>query len=95
MNKTCFDKLRSDETLIPTKLAYIHGAFLVFIDAIGSGNNWSGLGYSLQFARDVCLSFLKKQTSIDDSVIDRKMVLSDSKKFGVMPFLIDRGKIEK
>ena len=92
MNKACFDKRCFDETLTAAKLSYIHGAFLVFVDAIGSGSNWSRLECSLQFAREACLSFLKKQTSLDESVVDYKIVLNDPTKFGVMPFFIDRGK---
>ena len=91
MNKTCFDKRFSDETLIASKAAYIHGAFLVFIDAIGSGSKWSSLESSLKLAREACLSFLKKQTSTDESTFDHRIVLTHPVKFGVLPFLIDKG----
>ena len=91
INKTCLDGQLSAETQLSPKHAYIHGAFLVFIDAIGSGSSWSNLGFSLQFARQACLSILKKQTAIDESLIDHKIVLNHSMKFGVTPFLIDRG----
>ena len=95
MNKACFDKRCSDEASTATKLSFIHGAFLVFIDAIGSGSNWSRLECSLQYAREACLAFLKKQTSLDESVIDHKIVLNDPAKFGVMPFYIDRGNAKR
>ena len=74
-------------------MAFIHGAFLVFIDAIGSGSSWSGLSFSLEAARKACLAFLLNQTGPFEDFGKHEIVWNDPLKFGITPFVIERGNI--
>eukprot|EP00795_Rhopilema_esculentum_P017643 gene17642-9287_t len=93
VNKTCMtyaDEDQSAMTLSP-QVAYIHGAFLVFIDAIGSGSSWSGPNFSLEVARKACLSFLKSQVEIQADLLRYEFLLNHQFLFGISPFVISRG----
>ena len=91
INKICVNEPPPYGNLISPRQAYIHGAFFVFIDSIGSGSSWNGLAGSLHIARKACLHFLNSQASEEKHVIDNSIVLHHPSRFGQGPFLIDRG----
>eukprot|EP00794_Sanderia_malayensis_P000583 gene583-1243_t len=75
------------------KLGFIHGAFLVIIDSLGTGNSWYGPSFSLEQARDACLSFLKLHTGWSNDVPRCGIIRNDAGYFGMSPFFIQRGNL--
>ena len=72
-------------------LAYIHGAFLVFIDSFGSGTSWSGPSFHLSEVRKVCGEYLKNQTGSAYEIVSKEIILNDQAVFGIPPFQIIKG----
>ena len=87
-----------NKVLLPPALAYIHGACLVFLDALGSGlTSLSSSSASNRAVKDVyqtCLGFLRKQVACEDEEADIEQISNSSTRpefFGVSPFFILRG----
>jgi len=73
--------------------AYIHGACLVFIDAIGSGNTAQARNSDIEFIRQNCVSFVTMQVQRRDFEIYGNEFIDDDKQFGIHPFCIPKGKL--
>lgn len=79
--------------------AYLHGACLVFLDALGAGlSSYASTSASPQEARAKCIEFLKAQlqniSEVDTEVFDMKgpSAIITEKLFGIKPFYIPRGR---
>ena len=96
-----------DKALLSPALAYVHGACLVFLDALGSGlssfssSSSSSSSGAVKDAYQACFEFLRRQVEEDDetkgsslgSDFDQIGIINDRADFfGVSPFFIPRGK---
>ena len=85
-------------------VAYVHGACLVFLDALGTGLTDS-LSPSVPTTRQTCLEYLVNQVSTVAAVKDKveslligsaqKKVVLTEKVFGIEPFCIPRGNFDR
>ena len=88
-----------DKVLLPPALAYVHGACLVFLDALGSGSSSSASSSSSDVVKDAyqaCFEFLSSQVQqgrgAEGSFREQIVITSDrTDVFGVSPFFIPRG----
>ena len=89
-----------DKVLLPPALAYVHGACLVFLDALGSGVSSSVSSSSssgaVKDAYQTCFEFLSSQVgqSQEGEGCFREQVGISSDRtdvFGISPFFIPRG----
>lgn len=88
-----------DKVLLPPALAYVHGACLVFLDALGSGSSSSVSSSSSDVVKDAyqaCFKFLSSQVQqgrgAEGSFGEQIVITSDrTDVFGVSPFFIPRG----
>jgi len=88
-----------DKVLLPPALAYVHGACLVFLDALGSGSSSSASSSSSDVVKDAyqaCFEFLSSQVQqgggAEGSFREEIVITSDrTDVFGVSPFFIPRG----
>lgn len=88
-----------DKVLLPPALAYVHGACLVFLDALGSGSSSSASSSSSDVVRDAyqaCFEFLSSQVQqgggAEGSFREEIVITNDrTDVFGVSPFFIPRG----
>lgn len=87
-----------NKVLLPPALAYIHGACLVFLDALGSGltsfSSASASNSAVKDAYQACLRFLRKQVDFEDEEADIEQISNPSTRpdfFGVSPFFILKG----
>lgn len=91
------DDHRSDKILLSSSSAYVHGACLVFLDALGSTSSPSSSSvFAMKDAYQTCLEFLRRQvhvegneTSIESEEFDTNNDRGDF--FGVHPFYIKIG----
>lgn len=92
------DDHRSDKILLSSSSAYVHGACLVFLDALGSTSSPSSFSvFAVKDAYQTCLEFLRRQvhvegneTSIESEEFDTNNDRGDF--FGVHPFYIKIGR---
>lgn len=91
-----------DKVLLPPALAYVHGACLVFLDALGSGSSLSVSALSssssgtVKDAYQACFEFLSSQVEqskeAEGCFEEQNGITSDrTDVFGVGPFFIPRG----
>lgn len=92
-----------DNVLLSPALAYVHGACLVFLDALGSGLTSLSSSTSsggLKYAYQACFEFLRKQVDGEEETIRGSWrpeidhignVKDRADLFGVTPFFIPRG----
>ena len=87
-----------DKVLLPPAVAYVHGACLVFLDALGSGSSSASSLSSdvLKDAYQACFEFLSSQVQqgrgAEGSFREEIVITSDrTDVFGVSPFFIPRG----
>ena len=88
-----------DKVLLPPALAYVHGACLVFLDALGSVSSSSASSSSSDVVKDAyqaCFEFLSSQVQqgrgAEGSFREEIVITSDrTDVFGVSPFFIPRG----
>lgn len=79
-------------------IGYLHGACLVFLDALGAGlSSLPSAGMPPQEAREKCLDFLRSQlkclgvdNAVDLDMKDMSSVVTQDV-FGIEPFYIPRG----
>ncbi|XP_041350636.1 midasin-like [Gigantopelta aegis] len=87
-------------------IAYIHGACLVFLDSLGTGNTQRGEDFSAELARRTCLDFLLEQvnqfTGHKFSLADLQLthqteaagkmaIVNTDHVFSIPPFTIEKG----
>ena len=105
--RTLDDQKHDDEKrhLLEPAAAYIHGACMVFLDALGAGTT-SSVGGAWDSLRDSALAYLQKQTTtlLGSPVSDHDLGLLtadstpqpmdsvESDSFGIHPFCIPKGK---
>ena len=94
-----------DKVLLPPALAYVHGACLVFLDALGSGTSSSVSSSSslsssgaVKDAYQACFEFLSSQVEQGkeaEGCFGEKIDISSDKTdvFGISPFFIPRGTV--
>lgn len=95
-----------DRALLSPALAYVHGACLVFLDALGSGltsvSSSSSSSGSVKDAYQACLDFLRRQVDGGEEKnsgswgTDADQFGSTSGRpdfFGIRPFFIPRGNV--
>lgn len=80
------------EKRITAEEAYVHGACLVFIDAIGSGNTAFGGNRLAEVVKKECITFLSAQVGSQGFAITKSLYTNTVAKFGIHPFLIEKGK---
>ena len=95
-----------DKVLLSPALAYVHGACLVFLDALGSGltsivsSSSSSSSCAVKDAYQACCDFLRRQLEQDDETkqcsVDPGMeqignTNNRTDLFGISPFFIPRG----
>ena len=91
-----------DKILLPPALAYVHGACLVFLDALGSGSSSSASASSssssgaVKDAYQACFEFLTSQVEqskeAEGCFEEQNGIISDrTDVFGISPFFIPRG----
>ena len=91
-----------DKVLLPPALAYVHGACLVFLDALGSGSSLSVSASSssssgtVKDAYQACFEFLSSQVEqskeAEGCFEEQNGITSDrTDVFGISPFFIPRG----
>ena len=92
-----------DKVLLPPALAYVHGACLVFLDALGSGSSSSVSSSSsssssgaVKDAYQACFEFLSSQVEQSkeaEECFGEQFGISSDKTdvFGISPFFIPRG----
>lgn len=71
--------------------AYVHGACLVFIDAIGSGNTAFAGNKLADAVKKDCIKFLSQQVGFKDFSISNNMYTDNNLMFGLHPFFINKG----
>ena len=99
------DDNSGDKVLLSPALAYVHGACLVFLDALGSGlssfPSSSSSSGTVKDAYQACLEFLRRQVDGEEETnrnswgpdVDQIGITNDTAEFfGVSPFFIPRGK---
>ena len=84
-----------DKVLLPPALAYVHGACLVFLDALGSGSSSSSSG-AVKDVHQACFEFLTSQVEqskeAEGCFEEQNGIISDrTDVFGISPFFIPRG----
>ncbi|ELT89072.1 hypothetical protein CAPTEDRAFT_156074, partial [Capitella teleta] len=89
------EAMEVDEADLHPGLAYVHGACMVFLDAVGMGAT-GGLERAARAVRESGMSFLRDQmrkldASVDFSLEDCPTVHSDLQMFGLKPFFIQKG----
>ena len=84
----------TEHTLSPEE-AYIHGACLVFIDAIGFGNTAQANSNDIISIRKKFLSYLCSQFGWENFSLYDGDIASNEKYFGLGKFHILKGSIEK
>ncbi|CAH0557511.1 unnamed protein product [Brassicogethes aeneus] len=86
----CAEKIEISE-------AYLHGAFLTFLDSLGSGATSTESIKILEKFRFQCESFLIKQlktlTHVEPTLLEKLSVDITKKSFGIKPFYIQNGKL--
>ena len=91
-----------DKILLPPALAYVHGACLVFLDALGSGSSSpvsassSSSSGAVKDAHQACFEFLTSQVDQSEEAEgcfeEQNDITSDrTDVFGISPFFIPRG----
>lgn len=93
-----------DKVLLPPALAYVHGACLVFLDALGSGSSLSvsvsasssSSSGNVKDAYQACFEFLCSQVEqskeAEGCFEEQNGITSDrTDVFGISPFFIPRG----
>lgn len=92
-----------DKVLLPPAMAYVHGACLVFLDALGSGSSSSVSASSsssssgaVKDAYKACFEFLGSQVEqskeVEGCFGEQNGITSDrTDVFGISPFFIPRG----
>ena len=93
-----------DKILLPPALAYVHGACLVFLDALGSGSSLSASASAssssssgaVKDAYQACFEFLTSQVEqskeAEGCFEEQNGITSDrTDVFGISPFFISRG----
>lgn len=88
----------SDKILLPPSSAYVHGACLVFLDALGSTSSSSSSSVcAVKDAYQTCLEVLRRQVHVEGSETNRDSEEFDTNNgrtdfFGVHPFYITIGR---
>ena len=99
------DGISDDKVLLPPALAYVHGACLVFLDALGSGltsssSSSSSSSGAVKDAYQACFQFLRRQVVGEEEanggfwgpdVGQFGNTIARPDFFGVSPFFIPRG----
>ena len=70
--------------------AYIHGACLVFVDTIGSGNIPNVIGTNVREVYSECIKYLQSQVGFDE-VHEGNKYEATEEVFGIHPFYIEKG----
>lgn len=73
--------------------AYIHGACLVFVDAIGSGNIPNVIGTNVREVHSECIKYLQSQVGFNEVHGGNKYEASEDV-FGIHPFFIEKGIVQ-
>lgn len=89
VNYTMID--HADRPFVTPEEAYIHGACLIFIDAIGSGNTAFSGKRQADVVKRECIDFLCAQVDIKDFVVCNKSYINTVAEFGIHPFLVEKG----
>ena len=71
--------------------AFVHGACLVFVDGIGSGNTAFSRHRSAETIKQKCISYLRKQVGLDEVQTANDVYTNTEQLFGIHPFYIDKG----
>ena len=86
-----------DKVLLPPALAYVHGACLVFLDALGSGSSssvsasTSSLSGAVKDAYQACFEFVSSQVEQSKEEEQNGMTSDRADVFGISPFFIPGG----
>ena len=73
--------------------AYIHGACLVFVDAIGSGNIPNVIGTSVREIHSECIKYLQSQVGFSE-VHEGSKCEATEEVFGIHPFFVEKGIVQ-
>ncbi|XP_057307926.1 midasin-like isoform X2 [Hydractinia symbiolongicarpus] len=77
--------------IISAEHAYVHGACLVFIDSIGSGNSSQVAGTRAASIKTQCINFLHKQVGLEPVSVAPATYFTNRNTFSIGPFHIPKG----
>lgn len=79
--------------IISAEDAYVHGACLVFIDSIGSGNSSQVAGARAASIKTQCINFLHKQVGLESVSVAPATYFTNHNTFSIGPFHIPKGRL--